>query len=410
MLKYSLVIDADGTPLSPTLETKAWYMIRKKKATLVSKYPMVIQLNRSIPQDEICKDEIRCGINDGAEHVGIALVQKCQTKNKVLLKGTIEQRNDVHKLMVVRKGYRDRRRRNKRYRPSRHANRASAKQLGRLTPTVQQKRQATIRVLNQISNWIKFTEIYLEDVAFDIRALVDGFKPYPWMRKQSNRLDENIRIAVIKRDHNTCMMCGRKDGVKEAHHIRPKRLYGPDTLKNLITLCPTCHDKVTGVEEQYMDFFYKITNSANTHISIRSATQSMQGKTWLQTELLKFGNLHLTTGGDTANRRLDWEIEKTHANDAICATDLKPDTVELKDWLIKPMRRQSKAKTDNVLGIRHRDLVTYTYTNGEVHTGYVTALYPDLDRLNFQSPTKHCKKVNAHKCKLLWKFNKIYWF
>ena len=37
------------------------------------------------------------------------------------------------------------------------------------------------------------------------------------------------------------------------------------------------------------------------------------------------------------------------------------------------------------------------------------ALYPELNALNFQSPTKHCKKVNAKKCKLLWKYNKIYW-
>ena len=73
------------------------------------------------------------------------------------------------------------------------------------------------------------------------------------------------------------------------------------------------------------------------------------------------------------------------------------------------MRRKSKAKTDNVLGIRHRDLVSYTYKNGETHTGYVTALYPEQLALNFQSKTKHCKKVNARKCKLLWKFNKIYW-
>ena len=25
------------------------------------------------------------------------------------------------------------------------------------------------------------------------------------------------------------------------------------------------------------------------------------------------------------------------------------------------------------------------------------------------SPTQHCKKVNAKKCKLLWKYSKIYW-
>ena len=54
-------------------------------------------------------------------------------------------------------------------------------------------------------------------------------------------------------------------------------------------------------------------------------------------------------------------------------------------------------------------LVSYTYKNGEIHTGYVTALYPELNALNFQSPTKHCKKVNARKCRLLWKYNKIYW-
>lgn len=83
--------------------------------------------------------------------------------------------------------------------------------------------------------------------------------------------------------------------------------------------------------------------------------------------------------------------------------------MNMKDWIIKPMRRQSKAKTDNVLGIRHRDLVEYTYRNGEIHQGYVTALYPELKALNFQSATKHCKKVNAYKCKLLWKFSKIYW-
>ena len=72
--------------------------------------------------------------------------------------------------------------------------------------------------------------------------------------------------------------------------------------------------------------------------------------------------------------------------------------------------RQSKAKTDNVLGIKHRDLVEYTLKNGETHRGYVTALYPEQKAINFQSPTKHCKKVNARKCKLLWKYSKIYWF
>lgn len=139
MLKYCFVLDSDGKQLSPTLENKAWYMIRKKKAILVSKYPMVIQLKRSIPENEICKDEIRCGIDDGSKHVGIALVQKCKTHNKVLLKGTIEHRNDVHKLMMTRKGYRDYRRKHKRHRPARYNNRKSSKRKGRIPPSILQE-------------------------------------------------------------------------------------------------------------------------------------------------------------------------------------------------------------------------------------------------------------------------------
>lgn len=64
MGNYSFVLDAEGKQLSPTKEVKAWYMIRKNKAKLVSKYPMVIQLKRIIPKDLICEDAIR---SDGRE-------------------------------------------------------------------------------------------------------------------------------------------------------------------------------------------------------------------------------------------------------------------------------------------------------------------------------------------------------
>jgi len=95
--------------------------------------------------------------------------------------------------------------------------------------------------------------------------------------------------------------------------------------------------------------------------------------------------------------------------DAIVIAGIKPYKCDIQDWVIKPMRRQSKAKTDNVLGIKHKDLVLYTYKNGETHIGYVTAIYPELNALNLQSSSKHCKKVNAKKCKFIWRFNKIYW-
>ena len=408
MTNYVFVLDADGKRLAPTKEQKAWYLIRKKRAVLVNKYPMVIRLNKTVLENEICQDEVRLGIDDGGLHVGIALVQKCQTKNKVLFKGTIEQRNDVKHLIDVRRGYRRYHRYHKRYRKARFDNRRSSKKEGRVAPSILQKRQAIIRVVNRLCKWIRITGYWLEDVAIDIRALSDGYKPYKWQYQKSNRLDENLRKAVILRDRCKCMECGKSNCVLEVHHIRPKRLYGSNTLWNLITLCSKCHQKTEGREELYMQHYFDMLSSSDNK-NLNYASHVMIGKKWLREQLSLLGELHLTNGGDTANKRNDWGIEKSHSNDAVCITDLKPGTVDLKEWTIKPMRRQSKANTDNVLGIKHRDLVEYTYKNGETHRGYVTALYPIQNALNFQSPTKHCKKVNAKKCRLLWKFNKIYW-
>lgn len=406
--EYAFVLDANGKQLDPTTIQKAWILIRKNKAKLISKYPMVIQLNKVIEQNNINTDEIRCGIDDGGLHVGIALVQKCETKNKVLLKGTIEQRNDVKKKMDIRREYRRYKRYYKRYRQARFNNRSSSKRKGRIAPSILQKRQATLRVINQLNKWINISEYHLEDVSIDIRALTDGYKSYSWQYQKSNRLDENIRKAVILRDDCKCKECGKSNCKLEVHHIKPRRLNGSNTLSNLITLCEKCHQKTEGKEEQYMKYYFDMLNSSDNK-NLNYASHVMIGKTYLREELTKLGELFLTNGGDTANKRINWDIEKSHSNDAICITNCIPDTCNVKEWIIKPMRRKSKAKTDNVLGIRHRALVSYTYKNGETHRGYVTALYPELNALNFQSLTKHCKKVNAKKCHLLWKYNKIYW-
>ena len=53
---------------------------------------MVIQLEKEVKSDEDDESHIVCGIDDGSAHVGLAIVQKCPTKNKVVFKGTIAQR------------------------------------------------------------------------------------------------------------------------------------------------------------------------------------------------------------------------------------------------------------------------------------------------------------------------------
>ena len=405
--EYCFVVDKNNRPLSPTKVQKGWYLIRKGRATLKCKYPMVITLKKELLEDEVDKSPMICGIDDGSNYVGLAIVQKCATKNKVVFKATMEQRMDVKHLMDERRGYRRYHRFHKRYRKARFDNRSASTRKGRIAPSIKQKKESILRVLNCLNKWIHIEEYHLEDVAIDVRAMTEGYKPYHLEYQKSNRLDENLRKATILRDGCKCMECGKTKTKLEVHHIRARKYEGAYTIGNLITLCSKCHDKTNGREEEFETHYFNKIKSGSKRFDY--AIHVMQGKNYLREELEKLGTLYLTTGGDTANKRIEWGIEKSHANDAICITNLFPDTCEVKEWIIRPMRRKSKAKTEEVLGIKHRDLVSYTYKNGETHTGYVTALYPHLLALNFKSQTKHCKKVNARKCKLLWKYNKIYW-
>ena len=82
-IEYCFVVDKNNRPLAPTKINKGWYLIRKGRAILKSKYPMVIQLIKEVETD---KDEscMVCGIDDGSSYVGITIVQKRPNKNKVV--------------------------------------------------------------------------------------------------------------------------------------------------------------------------------------------------------------------------------------------------------------------------------------------------------------------------------------
>lgn len=207
------------------------------------------------------------------------------------------------------------------------------------------------------------------------------------------------------------MECGKTNCVLEVHHIVPKRLSGKNNQDNLIALCSSCHDKTEGQEEKFIKHYQDMINVKN--IRFDYAQHVMQGKNWLRNELSKLKKLVLTTGGDTANKRIDLDIDKSHSNDALVITDLivNSELCDIKDWIIKPMRKKSKANVEEVLGFKHRDLIKYTKKNGESYTGYITALYPKKKQCNITTiENKILKRYGIKSCKLLWRFNKIYWF
>ena len=158
-----------------------------------------------------------------------------------------------------------------------------------------------------------------------------------------------------------------------------------------------------------MDKFYKMIKGRAVRLDY--AQHVMQGKTWLQQQLSAIAPLELTDGGATANRRSDWGLEKTHANDAVAITGLKPNAALQKEWDIKPIRKKRKMNcSDAISGFKHGDFVSYIDTKKTKWVGYITAMYHDKSQINVQCPTKHLKRVNAKKCVGFYKYTQFYIF
>ena len=77
-----------------------------------------------------------------------------------------------------------------------------------------------------------------------------------------------------------------------------------------------------------MKKYFSLLNSSDNK-NLNYASHVMIGKNWLREQLSNFGILYLTNGGDTGNKRIDWNIGKSHCNDAVCITNLNPDTCDV---------------------------------------------------------------------------------
>ena len=75
MTEYSFVLDINDKKLAPCNINKAWYLIRKNKAMLVQKIPMVIKLKKEIK-------EIQNEVNQEVQNVKIEIDTKKETTTK----------------------------------------------------------------------------------------------------------------------------------------------------------------------------------------------------------------------------------------------------------------------------------------------------------------------------------------
>lgn len=299
------VINKQGQALMPTERFgKVRRLLKNNLAHVVCRIPFTIQLDYDTTD---YTQPVSLGVDAGSKHIGISAT----TSEKELYAADVELRNDIVDKLSTRREQRRTRRSRLRYRKARFNNRVSSKRKGWLAPSVENKIQTHLTVVEKIHKFLPITNIVVETASFDIQKInnpsISGIE-----YQQGEQLDFfNVREYVLFRDNHTCQHCKSKskDKVLNVHHIESRKT-GGDSPKNLITLCETCH-------KAYHRGEFKLNIKRGK--SFRDAA-FMGIMRWSFYDRLKniYPNVSMTFGYITKNTRITNNLPKDHYVDARC--------------------------------------------------------------------------------------------
>lgn len=323
-MSYVYIVDINGRPLMPTDRFgKVRRLLKEGKAKVYKRTPFTIQLLYNQPKSLVERPKITLGIDVGSETIGFSVT----TDKRELICGEMKLRTDVRDNLYTRKFLRSARRNRKtRYRPARFLNRIKSKKEGWLAPSIKQKVNSHIRLVEELFKILPIDEVVIEIANFDTQKLEN-----PEIKgKEYQEGDQlgfwNTREFVLHRDNHTCQACkGKsKDKILEVHHKIRRKDGGSDSPKNLITLCKTCHKNY-----HQGNLKYKFDTSQRSK-SLKDATHMNIMKKSIYKDLAEvYPNVKVTFGYITKSKRIEKGISKEHYNDAyIIAGNLEADQLD----------------------------------------------------------------------------------
>lgn len=299
------VINKQGQALMPTERFgKVRRLLKNSLAHVMCRIPFTIQLDYDTTD---YTQPVSLGVDAGSKHIGISAT----TSEKELYAADVELRNDIVDKLSTRRELRRTRRSRLRYRKARFNNRVSSKRKGWLAPSVENKIQTHLTVVEKIHKFLPITNIVVETASFDIQKInnpiISGSE-----YQQGEQLDFfNVREYVLFRDNHTCQHCkGKsKDKVLNVHHIESRKT-GGDSPNNLITLCETCHKAYHRGEFEL---------NVKRGKSFRDAA-FMGIMRWSFYDRIKniYPDVSMTFGYITKNTRITNNLPKDHYVDARC--------------------------------------------------------------------------------------------
>ena len=379
-------------------------MLKNSLAHVVRRIPFTIQLDYDTTD---FTQPITLGIDAGSKHIGVSAT----TTEKELYAADVELRNDIVDKLSTRREHRKTRRNRLRYREPRFDNRVSSKKNGWLTPSVENKVQTHMSVVNNVCKILPVSNIVLETASFDMQKIKNPNIQGEEYQQGKQLGFWNVREYVLWRDRHVCQHChGKsKDHVLNVHHLESRKK-GGDAPNNLITLCETCHKAYHRGK-----FELKIKRGK----PLRDAA-FMGIMRWAFYKRLKkeHPNVSMTFGYITKNTRITNNLPKEHHVDARCISGhpkAKPMGYYFYQKKVRCQNRQihkanflkgGRKKLNQapflVRGFRLFDLVSYEgipyYVFGRRVSGYFDIRKLDGTKANNGSVSyKKLKLINTQK-------------
>ncbi|MDR7237010.1 RNA-guided endonuclease IscB [Neobacillus drentensis] len=301
---FVYVLNHHEEPLMPCSPRNARILLKEKKAKVVKKTPFTIQLLFGCSG---YKQPISLGVDAGTKHVGVSAT----TEKQVLLEGEAQLRTDIQELLATRLQFRrTRRSRTTRYRKPRFLNRT--RKVGWLAPSVQNKVDAHIKLVNLIHSILPLTSLTVEVAQFDTQLLKNPSIQGEEYQQGDHMGFWNTREYIFYRDGHTCQWCKGKKKAKilNVHHIESRKT-GGDSPDNLLTLCESCH---TELHQKGLEHIFKRKSK-----TLRDASQMTVMRWFIYNGLKKnYPDAQFTYGYKTKYTRISHGLAKKHGVDARC--------------------------------------------------------------------------------------------
>ena len=410
----------------PCKEAKARKLLRDKRAFIKSYKPFIIKLTFE------CDNSVQTcflGMDTGSKKIGLSVITE---KGKVLYRAEVELRQDTKENINKKKRLRRaRRQKNTGYRPPRFLNRRRKK--GKLPPSIRSGIDSHYFLIKKISQFLPIKKIITEAGQFDVQAIInpdiEGTEYQNGVMKGYDSVKEYVKI----RDKYLChykelrqdVPCNEKLVVD---HIIPVSKGGTSRPDNLICSCENHNNAKASMS--YKEFTGKTLHKIE---SFKETAFMNVIKDYLIPKLQEIAPTNITYGFYTRRKRKEWQLDKSHINDSIAITGIKPVEYTENIYHIKQVRKKkrslheeiprkgrskpnttSKRNRKNIKSIEHKSLKWSLWDKVYIQEldkiGFISgftskwAYIQDIDGSYLQTTIKY-KQVNPGKIRLICRNN-----